>query len=421
MGKTIYQFVILIFAGLIALVTGSFTYAQTVSELQEKIVAQTAAIQKLEQEIQQYQGDLATLATKKKTLGQAIAALDITRKKLAADLKITQAKVDTTDLTIRKLNSEISSREDEISDRIAALKEALLSIYEQDGYSLAQIALSNDTFSGFWSDLEKLEQFSLGVSENIDLIESLKATLEQKNKTKQNEKGKLLVLKDELGDRKKIADDNKKQTAILLAQTKNKESEYQKLLAEKTAARDKFEKELYELESQLKFILDPKSVPEKGSKIFEWPVDPVRITQYFGDTAFARSGAYKGKGHNGIDFGVPVGMKITAVLSGKVIAVNTKVAYMCQYGKWVLIEHENGLTTLYSHLSLVSVDMGDVVKTGQLVGYSGETGYAVGPHLHFTVYASKAVSFKQYTCNSGAKLTIPVAAFSGYLNPMDYF
>ena len=414
------QFVLslVVLAGLFS--TAFLTHAQTVEELQKKIADQTSAIQKLEKEILQYQGDLNTLATKKKTLSNAIATLEITRKKLETDIKLTQKKVDTTDLKIRQIGSEISYKEDEISGRIAALREALLAIYESDEQSLAEIALSNDSFSGLWNDLETLEQFSDGVSKNVDLIKVLKQELENKNKKQKAEKGKLLGLKDELGDQKKITEDNKKQTATLLAQTKNKESEYQKLLSAKQASKDQFEKELYDLESQLKFILDPNSIPAKGSKVLLWPLDVIRITQYFGNTEFSKTGAYSGHGHNGVDFGVGGGTKVYAALSGRVLAVNTKVASMCQYGKWVLIQHDNGLSTLYAHLSLVSVNSGDVIKKGKITGYSGDTGYSFGEHLHFTVYASKAVTFKEYTCNSGAKLTIPVSAFSGYLNPMDY-
>lgn len=421
MRTLLHQLFISISIASLLLVASSFAHAQTVVELQQKISDQTTAIQKLEQEIAQYQGDLATLSTKKNTLKNAIATLEVTRKKLETDIKVTQTKVDTTDLTIQKLSSEISYKEDEISGRIAALKEALLSINENDSISLPQVALSSDSFSGLWQDLDMLEQFSASVSENVDLIKSLKTTLEVKNNAKMTEKSNLLDLKSTLSDQKKITEDAKKQQTQLLTQTSNKESEYQRILAEKKAAKDQFEKELYDLESQLKFILDPSSIPAKGSKPLSWPLDVVRVTQYFGDTAFSRSGAYNGQGHNGIDLAASVGTMVHAALKGKVIAVNTKSAYMCQYGKWVLIQHDNGLTTLYAHLSLVNVSTGDVVRTGQLIGYSGETGYALGPHLHLTVYASKAVELKQYTCKSGPTVTIPVAAFSGYLNPMDYF
>jgi murein DD-endopeptidase MepM/ murein hydrolase activator NlpD len=111
---------------------------------------------------------------------------------------------------------------------------------------------------------------------------------------------------------------------------------------------------------------------------------------------------------------------VVSALGGEVVATNEEVADACQYGKWVLVRHGNGLTTLYAHLSSISVAKGAVVKTGQLLGYSGATGYATGPHLHFTVYASDAVQFKAYTCRSGKTLNVPVAAFSAYLDPMKY-
>lgn len=396
------------------------TKAQTVSDLQQKISSQTSAIQDLEKEIAQYQGDLITLAAKKKTLSNAIATLATTQKKLEAQIKLTQSKVDTTDLTIRQLGSDISYKQDEIDGRVSALREALLTIYESDSQSLLQVALSDESFSGLWNDLETLGQFSDTVNSNVEVIRTLKADLEDKKNTQQSQKNKLLGLKSDLNDQKQITLDNKNQTNKLLAQTQNKESEYQRILAEKQAAKDQFEKELYNLQAQLKFILDPNSIPPKGSKVLSWPLDSVRVTQYFGDTAFSRTAAYNGQGHNGVDFGASVGTKIYASLSGAVQAVNTKVASMCQYGKWVLIKHDNGLTTLYAHLSLVNVNPGDVVRTGQVIGYSGDTGYSIGPHLHMSVYASRAVELKNYTCKSGASVPIPVAAFSGYLNPMDY-
>ena len=64
-------------------------------------------------------------------------------------------------------------------------------------------------------------------------------------------------------------------------------------------------------------------------------------------------------------------------------------------GKWVLIKHANNLSTLYAHLSIIKVSGGQQVETGQLVGYSGDTGYATGPHLH-GVFASEGVEIKSY-------------------------
>ena len=63
---------------------------------------------------------------------------------------------------------------------------------------------------------------------------------------------------------------------------------------------------------------------------------------------------------------------------------NTDAIKGCySFGRWVLIQHDNGLSTIYAHLATMLVSKGDAVSTGQLIGYSDTTGYAVGPHLHF--------------------------------------
>ena len=419
------QFIILIIVGVISVGLNSVVHAQTIEELQQKITSQTSAIQKLEKEIAQYEGDLATLASKKKTLSNAIATLEATRKKLETDIRLTQTKVDTTDLKIRQLGSEIIYKEDEISDRKAALKEALLSMYESDKQSLAQIALSNGSFSELWNDLETLEMFSSQVTENVVLIKSLKADLEIKNKAKEAEKGKLLGLKSNLGDQKKITEDNKKQTTALLTQTKNKESEYQKTLSQKLAQKDALEKELREYESTLKFILDPSSIPPRGTKVFSSPLDKIFITQQFGKTS--DSGRLYASGtHNGTDFRASVGTPVKAMLSGVVMGVGDTDQFLgCySYGKWVLVKHSNGLASLYAHFSLIKVSAGQSVNTGEVLGLSGNTGYSEGPHLHLTVFASKAVEIVRLgdvkKATNCAKAPMPVAALNAYLDPMDY-
>ena len=151
----------------------------------------------------------------------------------------------------------------------------------------------------------------------------------------------------------------------------------------------------------------------------------MRITQYFGNTAFAKSGAYNGSGHNGVDFGTPVGTKLKATLGGTVIGTgDTDVTCAgASYGKWILIQHNNGLASLYAHLSLIKVSKNDVVSTGDLIGYTGNTGYSTGPHLHLTVFATAAVKVESRPSRAcgGRSYTMPVAALNAYLNPMDYF
>lgn len=427
MRKYLFQFLALLSLGGVVFAMGTFARAQTVDELQQKITAQNAAIQKLEQEIAQYQGDLATLATKKKTLSTAIAALAATQKALEAQIKVTQTKVDTTDLKIRQISTDISYKEDEIAARTAALKESLLAIYESDTLSLPQVALSDESFSGFWNDLEALGEFSDSVNANIEVIKSLKADLVAKNKAKQTEKGKLLTLKDSLGDQKKITLDNKAETTKLLTQTKNQESQYQKILNDKLAIKNALEAELRDYESKLKFILDPKSIPPRGAKALSLPIAGLRIpqdvTQQFGKTVDSVR-LYASGSHNGTDFRANVGTPVLAMGSGTVIGTgNTDLTCPgASYGKWVLVKHDNGLATLFGHFSLIKVTNGQTVNTGDLLGYSGNTGYSTGPHLHLTVLVAAAVSVQSLPSKAcgGKTYTMPVAATNAYLNPLDY-
>ena len=201
------------------------------------------------------------------------------------------------------------------------------------------------------------------------------------------------------------------------------------MLKQKQAAQAALEKELRSFESKLKFILDPSTIPAAGTAVFNWPVKNVIITQYFGGTEFAKRNAsvYGGRAyHPGVDFGVPRGTSIYAPLGGVVRATgDTDIVPGClSWGKWTLIDHPNGLTTLYAHQSVISVVPGQSVATGEVIGYSGNTGYSTGPHLHFTVYAKAGVTVRQFseikTVTSCGPASTPTAAIDAYLDPMLY-
>lgn len=435
MRSFIYKFLVLIAIGIGALGTSFISSAQTITELQNSISSTSDKIKQLELEIKQFESDLDKTRTLKNTLKNLVAQLDLTRKKLEADIQVTSTKVENTDLKIRQLDSEIFVKQADMDSREAALVEALRGIHERDSQNLTEVALSDESFSGFWNDLEAMNQFNEKIRSNLEILKSLKADLLSTQGQRQVEKKNLLQVKSELNDRKKITEDNKKEKTNLLAATSNQESKYAKDIAAKIATKNSLEKELRDYESTLKFILDPKSIPVRGKSVFSPPLDSLMsvsktkwldlnlITQMFGKTV-ASQRLYVSGSHNGTDFRATVGTKVMAMAEGVVEGTgNTDLTCpRASFGKWVFIRYKNGLASTYGHLSLISVSQGDVVSGGSLVGYSGNTGYSTGPHLHVSVYANEGVNVETRPSVAcvGSTYTMPIAAISAYLDPMDY-
>lgn len=86
--------------------------------------------------------------------------------------------------------------------------------------------------------------------------------------------------------------------------------------------------------------------------------------------------------HNGLDYAAPVGTDVLAMSDGKIILAGDDFFYN---GNFILIDHGQGLNSIYLHLSKKDVKKGDTVKMGQKIGEVGTTGRSTGPHLHWGV------------------------------------
>lgn len=426
----------LVLAGLILGITSSsflvpeeksVVFGATAEELRSAIAEKNNEIKKLEGEIRLYESEIAATKLEARTLESTIREIDITRKKLAADINVTARKIETITLTIEKLGFEIGDKE----ERIGGLKETVAGnirdLREVRNHSLVEAVFSTGSISEFWGELDTLRFLQEGIRNRLAELQSIKTELETSKSESQRYHWDLVKTKTQLADQKYLADLNQKKKTELLRDTNNKQSNFQKLLNEKLARKRAFEAELADAEAALKTVLDPGSIPTRGAGILAWPVDVVNVTQEFGDTSFARAnpGIYGGGGHNGVDFGGSRGSAVHAARSGTVVGIGNTDATCprASYGKWILIAHDNGLSTLYAHLDLIRAEIGQRVGTGDTIGYMGDTGYATGPHLHFTLFVSSAVEIgplKSRVC-SGAVYTIPLLTKQGgYLNPSHY-
>ena len=109
--------------------------------------------------------------------------------------------------------------------------------------------------------------------------------------------------------------------------------------------------------------------PVKGGRIssnYGWRLHPIKHTQRM---------------HTGIDYAVPVGTEVKAAQYGKVIFAGNQGGY----GNLLVIKHNSTYRTVYAHLNKFKVSIGDWVKQGDVVAYSGNTGLSTGPHLHYEI------------------------------------
>lgn len=407
----------------LAILVPAVSFGATAAELQDKISTQNKAIDAAQAQIARYQDQLNQLGSQKNTLANTIKILDLQSQKLAADIKLTEDKISATNLKLSSLGVSINVTTSNIDDLHSAIGKSLREMNERDQKTLIQALTSKETFSEVWHEAAESQSFRNEIQDQTDQLKVKKVSLIADKTDVEKAKADLVHLKGQLRDQKIINDNNKADQAALLKATKNQESAYQKLVAAKEAEVDALQADIDNYESQLQYILDPKSLPKSGHGTFLWPLDIVKITQLFGKTAF--SGRLYATGtHSGVDFGASIGTPVKAMAPGVVLGSgNTDTACPSMfYGKWILIKYDNGLTAVFGHLSLVKSETGARVYPGEVVAYSGKTGHATGPHLHVSVFPSDGVkisTFKSSACR-GRMLTIPSAAHNAYLDPMLY-
>ncbi len=398
-------------------------YAETADELKNKIDAHSQTIEQLEAEIAAYQKQLDSVRSQKQSLSASVKELDLTAKKFTTQISLTEKKITEKNKEINSLSLLINDKVEAIDSEKQGIADSVRFVRETDSANVVQIILGQDSLGDVWRTVEDTYQFQEDLRVHSRELKKIKTGYETSKSKAEIAKSELLDLKSELADQKKIVDQTKADKNRLLSQTKNQETAYASQLKQKMAQKDALEKEVRDYESKLQFILNPGSLPTAGSSPFSWPLDKFVITQLFGKTA-SSGRLYASGTHNGVDFGVSIGTPVKAMADGTVEGVgDTDV--QCpgvSFGRFILIKYDNGLASTYGHLSLMKVTKGERVSRGQVVGYSGNTGYSTGPHLHVSVYARDSVNLMTLPSKScrGKVLTQPIAAINGYLDPMIY-
>ena len=134
----------------------------------------------------------------------------------------------------------------------------------------------------------------------------------------------------------------------------------------------------------------------RGGTSFAWGVNGPNRDEFFINPIPGFTISQHLHGHNAVDVASPTGTPIRSAGSGTVI-ISKNSGWNGGYGKYIVIEHKKGLQTLYAHNSSNIVHVGDVVSRGDIIGYTGSTGYSLsshggdGSHLHFEVHGAQNI------------------------------
>lgn len=270
---------------------------------------------------------------------------------------------------------ELEESERQQAEQYDQLRSRLRYMVEHGTTSSLSILLSSDSFSDFLNRYEIIRQISL---RDENLFEQLKAI-----------RDKVLTEKRELEDTKKEAEDTKAQMeankAELEAQMEAKRKQMESIQLAQKNVKDAYAA-MIETEDEL-MAQYKKAAAEYAAQstyvggTFMWPLPAGNnvVTCKYGMRTHPITG--KRKLHTGVDLRAATGTKVYAANKGTV----TTSGYSSAWGNYIIISHGGGITTLYAHLSKRSVSKDDKVKQGDIIGYSGNTGYSTAPHLHFEI------------------------------------
>lgn len=383
----------LVFALTLVLVF-NFAFADTsVDDLNAQKAANQAKLNQINQQIKQYQQQITATQKSADTLQNAISIFDKQIVSTQLDIEAKQTQIDDANLQIGQLQQAIEQKNNDLAQNRQILSELLVQLNEYDGEYALKTTIGSDSLSAFLDQVQYTKDYQDKIYDLVQKIKTIKAQLQTQQDSLKAEVKTLQQLKDSLQASQDSLTEQRSQKQQMLTQTRGLESNYQKLLGSSKQSAADLQKEVDDLDNQIRAKLGNKATPS-GSGLLAWPIDGI-LTQGYGNTGFTALGY---NFHNGLDIAGPAGSPVYAAANGVVYDTDHSNT---QYGNWVAIKHslkgpssQVNIITLYGHMRSFVVSPGQTVEQGDIIGYEGNTGNTTaklygperGYHVHFGVY-----------------------------------
>lgn len=323
-----------------------------------------------------------------KTIGTVYEQLHAIQRDLdtaTAELKQVQADRIQLDKDITKTEAELKAAQARLQSREKVFYKRVRDIYINGRLSYLDVVIGSKDFSDFANRMEMLKRI---LQSDMDLINTIKTEREEiasKKAKLEADRAKVLELEKVAQEKQNVINQKKAERQAVLERAMNDrdtaERAYNELMASSASITAMLQQRAAERAAAAAAssqgggggatwvqgtgqLSAPVNAPITSN--FGWRIHPIYGTRRL---------------HAGTDFGVDEGTPVHAADGGVVV----EAGWVSGYGYTVIIDHGNGMSTLYAHNSDVAVSPGQTVSKGQVVSYSGNTGGSTGPHLHFEV------------------------------------
>lgn len=328
---------------------------------------------------------LKEVQTLKSALDQAMVEADAKLEDLNNSIEILNADISHLEEVIENTRNELNEAKIVKAKQYATMKKRVQYMYEKGNKSYVEMLFTAGSFTEFLNTAEFINKISKydrdmlnSYMDTVKQIEDKEAELLEEEEELKGKQSELLSQQQDVEEEM-----DEKQDAINLysADINNKEAaiaEYEAYIAEQKAVVEALEAAIQAEKKRL--LEENKEARTYDGGQFAWPAPKyVRISDDYGNRTHPILGTQQF--HNGVDMAAPSGSPILAAYDGEVVAAD----YSASMGNYIMINHGDGIITIYMHASSLSVSKGQTVVRGEEIGKVGSTGRSTGPHLHFSV------------------------------------
>ena len=353
-------------------------------ELEEKLKG-------LRDQFQENENEMLNMVAQKDLIDQEIAIL-------TEQIANINHQIISYSILIADKQDELDTAEAKLAELSQKHRERIQAMEEEGSLSYWEVLFKANSFADLLDRLNMIQEIAASDKRRMEELSAAANKVSDVQETLSQEKTDLEATRQELDEAQLLLEEKRAEADELLRQLIAKGDEFQALIDESEDLQDELMKEIAQAEKDLKeaeykewlaTYVPPTTRPGNdttpspqvpSSSGWVCPLPYYTLTSPFGMRIHPISGQWKM--HNGVDMAAAQGTPIYAAKSGKVTTASYQAGGA---GYYVSINHGDGFSSIYMHMTHFIVSPGQYVNAGQVIGYVGSTGGSTGPHLHFGI------------------------------------